>query len=303
MSSLIRTLCLISLLAAPATAATTSGSRPAGQPAGPADQIEAAGLTWHTDYYDAYREAVDGGRMMLVNLTSPGSANRQQSVDDSLAADEGLRDQLTQMTLLRAPADTKIDVAGKPQSLARLDGFGELGGGAGFVIIDLKHADAPYFRHAVTVLPYAGGKYYQWSVRGLRTAVDLPPGTLTQRSLVWAVRMHPEAPQSTGGQFHPALAAGAKEHASYQARVRQQGHQNFERRFHRLSAAAGSSVTEVCAESWPRQSLMDSVVDCVASWRHSSGHWRGVSRPHRAYGYDIKRGANGIWYATGLFSD
>jgi hypothetical protein len=137
----------------------------------------------------------------------------------------------------------------------------------------------------------------------LVTALDLPAGTLTQRSLVWAVRMHPEAPQSTGGRFHNVLASGANEHASYQARVRQQGHQNFGSRFPRLSAAAGSSVTEVCAESWPNQTLMDSVVDCVASWRHSSGHWRGVSRPHRAYAYDIQRGSNGIWYATGLFAD
>jgi hypothetical protein len=41
----------------------------------------------------------------------------------------------------------------------------------------------------------------------------------------------------------------------------------------------------------------------VDSWRHSSGHWQGVSRPHRAFGYDIRRGRNGIWYGTGIFAD
>ena len=51
------------------------------------------------------------------------------------------------------------------------------------------------------------------------------------------------------------------------------------------------------------QGMIDSCIDCVDSWRHSSGHWRGVSRRHRAFGYDIRRGRNGIWYGTGIFAD
>jgi hypothetical protein len=121
--------------------------------------------------------------------------------------------------------------------------------------------------------------------------------------MIWAVRVHPEGPQSTWGQLHPALASGAMQQASYQADVQQQGHQNFGTRFQSLSAAAGSSVSEVCAESWPNQNMIDSCLDCVDSWRHSSGHWRGVAGRHRAFGYDIRRGRNGIWYGTGIFAD
>jgi hypothetical protein len=265
--------------------------------------IEAGSLTWHTDYYAAYREADDDDRMLLVSITSPSTSSQQEAVDEYFESHPQVREKLSEMVLFRADIDATIDVDGKPKRLADFAALSKLRGGAGFAIVDLKHEGAPYYGHAVTALPFAGGKYYQWSPQGLATALDLPAGTLTQRSLVWAVRMHPEAPQSTGGRFHDALASGANEHASYQARVRQQGHQNFNTRFQRLSGAAGSSVTEVCAESWPGQTLMDSVVDCVASWRHSSGHWRGVSRPHRAYAYDIQRGSNGIWYATGLFAD
>jgi hypothetical protein len=265
--------------------------------------IEAGGLTWHTDYYAAYREADEHNRMLLVSITSPSTSSQQDAVDEYLESHPQVREKLGEMVLFRADIDATIDVDGKPQRLADFAALSELRGGAGFAIVDLKHEGAPYYGHAVTALPFAGGKYYHWSPQGLAAALDLPAGTLTQRSLVWAVRMHPEAPQSTGGRFHDVLASGANEHASYQARVRRQGHQNFNTRFQRLSGAAGSSVTEVCAESWPNQTLMDSVVDCVASWRHSSGHWRGVSRPHRAYAYDIQRGSNGIWYATGLFAD
>lgn len=265
--------------------------------------IEAGGLTWHTDYYAAYREADEHDRLLLVSITSPSTSSQQDAVDEYLESHPQVREKLGEMVLFRADIDATIDVDGKPQRLADFAALSELRGGAGFAIVDLQHESAPYYGHAVTALPFAGVKYYHWSPQGLAAAIDLPAGTLTQRSLVWAVRMHPEAPQSTGGRFHDALASGANEHASYQARVRQQGHQNFNTRFQRLSGAAGSSVTEVCAESWPGQTLMDSVVDCVASWRHSSGHWRGVSRPHRAYAYDIQRGGNGIWYATGLFAD
>lgn len=265
--------------------------------------IEAGGLTWHTDYYAAYREADEHDRMLLVSITSPSTSSQQDAVDVYLESHPQVREKLREMVLFRADIDATIDVDGKPKRLADFAALSELRGGAGFAIVDLEHEGAPYYGHAVTALPFAGGKYYHWSPQGLAAALDLPAGTLTQRSLVWAVRMHPEAPQSTGGRFHDALASGANEHASFQARVRQQGHQNFNTRFQRLSGAAGSSVTEVCAESWPNQTLMDSVVDCVASWRHSSGHWRGVSRPHRAYAYDIQRGSNGIWYATGLFAD
>ena len=133
--------------------------------------------------------------------------------------------------------------------------------------------------------------------------LDLPPGTLTQRTMILAVRTHPEAPASTYGMHHPTLAVGATQHSAYQASLGVQGHQNFESRYGQLSGAAGGSVSEVVAESWPGQNMIDSCIDCVQSWRHSPGHWRGVAGRHRAFGYDIRRGRNGIWYGTGIFAN
>jgi hypothetical protein len=89
----------------------------------------------------------------------------------------------------------------------------------------------------------------------------------------------------------------AASHSAHQARIRRQGHHGWDVRSQRLGGAAA----EVCAESWENQDLMDSCVDCVASWRQSSGHWSAVRSPQSSYGYDIRRGPNGIWYATGIF--
>lgn len=58
---------------------------------------------------------------------------------------------------------------------------------------------------------------------------------------------------------------------------------------------------EICAESWPGQSLVEAAQECVHSWRHSSGHWDAVGTRHPLFSYDMQRGATGIWYATGIF--
>ena len=138
-----------------------------------------------------------------------------------------------------------------------------------------------------------------------QTAVilDLPGGTLTQRTMIYAVRTHPERPASTAGHLHPVLATEAERHSHYQASIRLQGHHLWERRFHRLNAElpAGLLAREVCAESWPGQRLLDAAVECVRCWRLSSGHWQAVTTPHPCYAYDIQQGADGVWYATGVF--
>ena len=58
---------------------------------------------------------------------------------------------------------------------------------------------------------------------------------------------------------------------------------------------------EVVAESWPSENLVEACIDCVDSWRHSPGHWEAVRSRHPLFGFDIQRGRNGIWYATGIF--
>ena len=60
---------------------------------------------------------------------------------------------------------------------------------------------------------------------------------------------------------------------------------------------------EVVAESWPDQDLMDSCVDCVASWRQSEGHWNAVRCSKPVTAMTFREGSNGIWYATGIFRE
>jgi hypothetical protein len=176
----------------------------------------------------------------------------------------------------------------------------EMRRGPGVFVVD--HGPGEYAGRVVSILPRTPGKYYRFSPAHIDELASLPRASLTQRSLILAVRIHPEQPQSTFGTCDPVLCQEALAHSAHQASIRRQGHHNWQTRSQRIvGAVGGGSAAEVCAESWENQDLIDSCVDCVASWRQSSGHWNAVRSPQSAYGYDIRRGGNGIWYATGIF--
>ena len=185
--------------------------------------------------------------------------------------------------------DTGAGLVGDPSLV-------EMRRGPGVFVVD--HAHAEFAGRIVSILPRTPGKYYRFSPSHLDALASLPAGTLTQRSLILAVRVHPEHPQSTEGMCDPRLCQEAAAHSVHQASIRKQGHHNWQTRSQRI----GGGASEVCAESWENQDLLDSCIDCVASWRQSSGHWNAVRSPQGAYGYDIRRGSNGIWYATGIFT-
>ena len=174
-------------------------------------------------------------------------------------------------------------------------GLVEMRRGPGIFVVDYAHGE--FTGRVVSILPRTPGKYYRFSTSHLDALASLPAGSLTQRSLILAVRIHPENPQSTQGTCDTRLCQEAAAHSAHQAKIRTQGHHNWQTRSQRI----GSGASEVCAESWENQDLLDSCIDCVASWRQSAGHWNAVRGPQAAYGYDIRRGSNGIWYATGIF--
>ena len=171
-------------------------------------------------------------------------------------------------------------------------------GGPGIFVFDYAHE--PLKGQVVSVLPRKGGKYYRFVQQDLCLLAGLPAGSLTQRSMIFAVRRHADAAKSADGHCDSMLCDAANAHSAHQARLQNQGHHGWEKRSQQLSQRYGSA-SEVCAESWPDQDLLDSCIDCVSCWRQSPGHWRAVSSEHSAFGYDIQKGKNSIWYATGIF--
>jgi hypothetical protein len=281
-----RAIALCATLAVAVWAGTTIAATPV--PLRPAPEA----AVQHVDDYAAALEAARASQAMLLVSVEPRS---------------GDPDDLVGRTLERPDVQRRFAGSGTPWVFCRLGmdgggadvaadpGLAEMRRGPGIFVVD--HAHPEYAGRVVSILPRAAGKYYRFAPEHVGELAVLPIGSLTQRSLILAVRIHPEGPQSTAGTCDAGLCAAAAAHSAHQARIRRQGHHGWETRSQQL----GGSAAEVCAESWPNQDLLDSCVDCVASWRQSSGHWNAVRSPQAAYGYDIRRGSNGIWYATGIF--
>jgi hypothetical protein len=293
--------CLLTLTLAGLTSPADAGPAPAPKPeAKPA----APEIAWKTDYAEAMRLAVAQRKALFVYLGYDQPGATREAFEKQSLADAAVRRKLADMVAVRLPLDATISVDGKKVRLLDHGSFAELAGGPGAAIVDLAHPDKPYYHHVVSALPLVAGKYYQFQPNHLAVMLDLPPGTITQRTLVFAVRIHPEAPASTLGQADNVLVQEAESHSNYQAQIRVQGHHHWNTRFQRLLGLLprAHNPREVCAESWPNEKLVDAAVDCVGCWRQSSGHWSAVSANQPLFGYDMQRGSNGIWYATGVFA-
>jgi hypothetical protein len=258
-------------------------------------------LAWHDDYTEAIAEAERERRMLLVVFRAPGDTSRCDCLEPDVLASAAVREKLGHFVRVKLPLDATILAHGKEARLIDDPAFAEMLGRQGIAILDFAHQRAAYHGAVVSTFPILGGAPY--STEKMLVILDLPPGTLTQRTLIYAVRTHPERPQSADGQLREELSEEAERHSGYQARIRLQGHHQWGSRFPRIAALLprGLTASEVCAESWPGEGLLAAAIECVRCWRQSSGHWRAVRSAQPFYGYDMKRGSNGIWYATGIF--
>lgn len=261
---------------------------------------------WETNYGHAVQQAIDEHKMLFIYFEGPKDCTYCRQFEKITLGDAKIHQLLARYELLRIKTTAEVVVDGKPVHLLGHESFAEMLNRPGVAIVDLRDKKSPHFHRVVSVLPFTSNRYASSSFSGTRalaTLLDLPTGTLTQRTMVFAVRMHPEAPASTQGDANVALLGAAQSHSDHQAAIGVQGHHNWESRFHQINAQlpAGMMSQEVVAESWPGEGLVEAAEDCVDSWRHSSGHWSAVRSRHPLFGYDIKRGRNGIWYATGIF--
>jgi hypothetical protein len=296
---------LVGSLMVTTTAQTAPTPVPAKVPAAATPAAPVPVVAWQTDYAKAMELAKTQRKMLLVCFETPGKNAASTRFEREVQRNARLVKLLDRHVALRLPMDAKIMVQGKETVLIQHPAYGELNHQQGVVILDFAHTGTETYGHVVSVLPFGNSKYYRFRPDHLAVLLDLPAGTLTQRTMIFAVRIHPEAPASTLGEADRNLLTEARSHSRFQARLRSQGHHNWGGRFQRLSALlpGGLRAQEVVAESWPGEGLVDACVDCVDSWRQSSGHWSAVRSRQPRFAYDIQRGSNGIWYATGLFGN
>jgi hypothetical protein len=256
-------------------------------------------LTWQDDYLDATEIARNEKKLLLVWFADPSKSDENDKFAATVLNAESVSPLLAEMTRVKVDTTTKIEWKEKEVKLLEHNVFKELLRGPGLAMIDFRDDKQKFFGHVVTVYPFQRGAI---TSAKLKVLCDLPTGTLTQRTLIYAVRTHGANPASAWSPHSDYLSKEAEKHSQHQASINLQGHHNWEARFHQINAGLGAGgAKEVCAESWPGQTLLDAAEECVHSWSQSSGHWASVSAKHAFFGYDMKRGTNGVWYATGIF--
>ncbi|MBL9082940.1 MAG: hypothetical protein JNK76_14090 [Planctomycetales bacterium] len=263
-------------------------------------------ISWLADYGEAMKRAELGRKYLLVYFYENEPTVNQRRLETHGFTDPQLVERIeADCVAVRLPLGYEVSVGGERSPLLGFEAFADLNGRPGVALIDYAHQNEEYSGYVVSVLPLDNGKYYRFAPHYLNVMLDLPAGTLTQRTMIFAVRVHPDGPASTRGRPSRTLFAEAHDHSNHQARIRNQGHHNWGSRFQKLVGILGGGLRpqEVVAESWPGENLVDAAIDCVDCWRQSPGHWGAVRADQPQFGYDIKKGENGIWYATGLFGN
>jgi len=257
---------------------------------------------WMTDYKKAVEKAKSDKKMLLVYVRPQQPDSLVSQFERKTLLDPQVMKELFRFVCVRVPETYVVEENGAKTKILDHPSLAEMEHRPGLFIVDYASTEADYYGQVVSQFPFLNGKPY--SVEQMGIILTLPPGTLTQRTMVYAVRVHPERPRSILGRPDSFLFKEAEKHSAYQARIRLLGHHFWETRFHRIiqTLRNESTASEVCAQSWPGQGLLEAALECVRCWRLSSGHWRAVSSYQDAYGYDIKKGSDGIWYATGVFA-
>ncbi|MDR1480024.1 MAG: CAP domain-containing protein [Planctomycetaceae bacterium] len=291
--------------------------------------------SWFEDFDVAMHVARTSGRNLLIYFSAEGNGN---SGDSAQVANSGLgvsgvvkssrnRNQVNQsgmlpyvcdefernvfesdamakvkeqFVVLKLSVDAKVlGDGGREVSVLELPMFKEMVKLPGLAIVDFADYDEAYYGEVIGVLPFinfTAPNQFQTT-----TFLTIPSCKLTQRTLTYAVKIHPDRPLSADGEIDQTLMTEATDHAAYQAKNRVLGHQNFSARSSRVRAILGEGISEVCAQSGLYNGHFEAALACVRGWRGSPAHWRSVRAKQKYFAYDMVQSSNGLWYATGLF--
>ena len=232
-------------------------------------------IDWQGDYGEAMKCAELGRKLLLIYFREQESSPNQRKLDSITLNDpKTLATIASDYVAVKVPLGYEVSVGGKMSPLLGFEAFADLNGRPGVALIDYAHQNEEYSGYVVSVLPLDNGKYYRFQPHYLSVMLELPSGTLTQRTMIFAVRVHPEGPASTHGGPNQPLQRSSRtlvlQAPHSLARASQLGLAVPENRSHarRRPATARSRRGKLAGEN-----LVDAAIDCVDCWRQSPGHW------------------------------
>ncbi|MCY2964418.1 MAG: hypothetical protein NT069_12415 [Planctomycetota bacterium] len=175
--------------------ATPAVAEPAPAPVIPTREI--GSLAWHTDYKFAYREAREQRKMLLVFFRDDKNAAYYDNFERVVLASPHLAPALGRVARVVVPAAStdygRPLTNGQRERLLDHPSFSFMYRTPGLAMIDLASVGSGVYGRIVSAHPFMAHRAE--GVGTVQTMLSLPPGTITQRALVYAMRTHPSAPQ------------------------------------------------------------------------------------------------------------
>jgi hypothetical protein len=271
----------------------------------PAPEVRVIGeLPWHIDYSAAYRQANTEHKQLLLFFRSDKDLLTAGQLEQNVLARPEMREPLSKFvrvvlfTNAVAPLAKDAKPDAKPVTLLSFPCFAYMQGQPGLAVVDLMDKNDHLFGKCISAHPFTSNTL--GSVGTVKTMLELPRGTITQRTLTYVLRTHPEQPASVWGQGSSVLFEQCRHASQLMVNYGSVGHHDWGNRSAYVGSQFGSSPMEV-ASMGGGNNLFEVSHSVVNLWRGSGVHWGMMITPNRHFGYDMVQSPNGTWFANGIF--
>ena len=153
---------------------------------------------WSNNYDESMSRAYHTQSMVLMYFHVNNIDLNQDPLYKTLNS-EPIKTLIQNYVLITIPISTIHNINGKNIKLIDHYAYSELLGKPGLVIADFKNRDSKYYGEVISIY------HYDYSIESLISLFNLPYGSLTQRTLIFAIRTHREGPRSTDSQWSEFL--------------------------------------------------------------------------------------------------
>lgn len=256
---------------------------------------------WHQDYLAAYQQAIQDKRMLVMLFRDGSNPDSSESRTSGFGAEElqPLLDNYVRVSLPISAIAPGGSATAPSTRLIEHRSFRHLRGQAGIAIVDLTDAQGPNYGRVVSALPLpADGRY---SPEVLSNLLQLPTGSVGQRSVVLAVRTGVSGENFTSGEPNSQLAQLANRNARLMAQADQAGSYEQAERVTaiRESFGDGINIGELLFATEGTASVQEAAIQAVTKWMQSPEDRRVLTQPSFAYGIELFQSPNSQrWFAT-----
>lgn len=270
---------------------------PEGEPQPP---TTVGALTWHQDYQTAYQQAIQQRQRLLVVFRDTIDPDSINSPSTGLAGPE-LTPLLTDFVRLAMPANTTIPGQEGGTLLLEHRAFRHLNVQPGIVIVDLTDPESAWYGRVVSALPQPpGGRY---TAELVQPFLDLPPGTVTHRSLLFAMRNANPQSQFAAIVGLDTLNRLADRNCRFMAQYGQTGAFDAAHRQSVIETEFGpdAQVRELTFATDDNRTIQDAAILAVESWIADRDNFRMLNGAVDAYGLEMfQTPDSGRWFVTVL---